>query len=131
MPGGGGNWGGSFFMIPKQGKHIQESWDVIKYLLSPDSQISIFKNAGLLPAQPALYNNPDLLNFKNPFFNNAPVGVIFTTSAKNFTYQYQGLKSGVVRTAAENALTQVMQGKLNAQNGWILAVADAKKAAAG
>src|SRR5450756_1033801 len=117
MPGGGGNWGGSFFMIPKQGKHIQESWDVIKYLLSPDSQISIFKNAGLLPAQPALYNNP-------------PVGVIFTTSAKNFTYQYQGLKSGVVRTAAENALTQVMQGKLNAQNGWILAVADAKKAAA-
>lgn len=129
MPGGGGNWGGSFFMIPKQGKHIQESWDVIKYLLSPDSQISIFKNAGLLPAQPALYANPDLLNFKNPFFNNAPVGVIFTTSAKKLTQQYQGLKSGVVRTAVENALTQVMQGKLNAQSGWTLAVADAKKAA--
>jgi len=57
--------------------------------------------------------------------------VIFTTSAKKLTQQYQGLKSGVVRTAVENDLTQVMQGKLNAQSGWTAAVADAKKAASG
>ena len=131
MPGGGGNWGGSFFMIPKQGKHIAEAWDVIKYLLAPENQISIFQNAGLLPAQPALYEEPALLDYANPYFNNAPVGEIFTTSAKNFIYQYQGLKSGVVRTAVEGALTQVMEGSLSATEGWDVAVTEAEKAAEG
>lgn len=131
MPGGGGNWGGSFFMIPKQGQHQAEAWDVIQYLLEPANQISIFQNAGLLPAQPALYEEPALLDFKNPFFNDAPVGVIFTTSAKNFTYQYQGLKSGVVRTAVESVLTQVMQGGVSSAEGWDLAVSEAEKAAEG
>jgi len=131
IPGGGGNWGGSFFMIPKQGKHADEAWKFIKFAIAPEQQISVFREVGLLPAQPSLYDDPALKGFKSPFFNNAPVGEIFTTSALNLKPQYLGKKSGTVRTAVENVLTQVQQGKLNATDGWAEAVKAGKKAAEG
>jgi cellobiose transport system substrate-binding protein len=131
VPGSGGNWGGSFFAIPTQGKHIQEAWDFIKFAIAPEQQISVFQKVGLLPAQPSLYGDPALKDFKNPFFSNAPVGQIFTTAALKLKPQYLGKKSGPVRVAVENVLTQVQQGKLNASDGWDEAVKQAKKAAEG
>src|SRR5207247_1676655 len=35
VPGGGGNWGGSFLTIPKQSQHQQEAYELIKFLTSP------------------------------------------------------------------------------------------------
>ena len=78
VPGGGGNWGGSFLTVPKQGSHTKEAYDLAKFLTSPASEAYIFKQTGNLPSQPALYKSKAITGFKNPFFNNAPVGKIFT-----------------------------------------------------
>jgi cellobiose transport system substrate-binding protein len=129
IPGGGGNWGGSFWTIPKQGKHPKEAYELIKWLVDPAQQISIFKSVGNLPSQPALYTDPALVDFKNPFFSNAPVGKIFTETAKNLQPQYLGKKSGPVRVAVENVLTKVQQGKESPDAGWTEAKTAAQKAA--
>jgi len=129
VPGGGGNWGGSFLTIPKQGKNQAAAWDFIQWAVQPAQQISIFKNIGNLPSQPALYADPAIVDFKNPFFSDAPVGQIFSETAKNLTPQYLGKKSGQVRVAVENVLRKVEQGKTSGDAAWQEAVKEAEKAA--
>jgi len=128
IPGGGGNWGGSFLTIPKQSKHQQEAWDLIKYLIDPAQQISIFQKVGNLPSQPALYSDPAIQAFKNPFFSNAPVGTIFGGTAQGLTPQYLGAKNGPVRTAVENVINQVQGGQTKPADAWTAAVTAAQKA---
>ncbi len=129
IPGGGGNWGGSFLTVPKQGKNVDEAYKFIEYIVAAENQIKVFKKVGNLPAQPALYDDPAIQAFKNEFFNNAPVGQIFSTTARELTPQYLGKKSGPVRVAVENVLRKVEQGKTDATAGWEEARKEAEKAA--
>ena len=52
MPGGGGNWGGSFLAVPTQSKHQKEAVELAKFLTSQASQLAAFKAAGNLPSSP-------------------------------------------------------------------------------
>jgi cellobiose transport system substrate-binding protein len=126
VPGGGGNWGGSFLSIPKQSKHAKEAYQLIKYLTSSASEKYIFKQTGNLPSQPALYRSPAVVNFRNPFFNNAPVGKIFTDSAKKLKPQITGPHQGDVQTAATNAIQRVEQGKQSPAQSWKQFLKDVK-----
>ena len=130
IPGGGGNWGGSFWTMPKQGTHQKEAYEFIKWLVDPAQQLDIFKSVGNLPSQPGMYTDPALTGFTNPYFSNAPVGKIFTDAAKNLKPQYLGKKSGPVRVAVEAVLTKLEQGKTTPDAGWTEAKDAAAKAAA-
>ena len=118
VPGGGGNWGGSFLSIPKQTDHPREAYELIKFLTSPAAEAFVFKQTGNLPSIPSLYRTPDIRNFKNPFFNNAPVGRIFTTSAKKLKPQITGPHQGDIQTAVSQALQRVEQHKQSASASW-------------
>lgn len=118
VPGGGGNWGGSFLTIPKQGSHTKEAYDLAKFLTSPASEAYIFKHTGNLPSQPALYRSKAVTGFKNPFFNNAPVGKIFTDSAKKLKPQVTGPHQGDIQTAVSNAIQRVEQRKQSPDKSW-------------
>jgi cellobiose transport system substrate-binding protein len=131
IPGGGGNWGGSFLTVPKQGKHPKEAYDLVQWLVQPEQQIAIFKEVGNLPSQPALYSDPALATFANPFFNNAPVGQIFGATAEKLQPQYQGRKAGPTRVAVENVLRQVESGQVKGDAAWAEAIKQAQKAAQG
>jgi cellobiose transport system substrate-binding protein len=133
IPGGGGNWGGSWWTVPAQGKHTAEATALIKWLVQPAQQIAVFKDAGNLPSQPALWNDPAIGGYTNPDFGNAPTGKIFTAAAAKLPDppQYLGKKNGAVRSAVESDLTAVEQGKFNATSGWKQAASDAQKAAEG
>ncbi|OZV77707.1 ABC transporter substrate-binding protein [Micromonospora echinospora] len=131
IPGGGGNWGGSFLTIPKQGKNVDEAYRFLEWLIQPEQQIEIFKKVGNLPSQPALYQDPAIRDFANPFFNNAPVGQIFSRTAENLTPQYLGRKNGPTRVAVENVLNRLATGNLRGKpdQAWTEAVKEAEKAA--
>jgi len=118
VPGGGGNWGGSFLAIPKQSKHPQEAYDLIKFLTSPASEAYVFKNTGNLPSQPKLLKSGPVQSFKNPFFSNAPVGQIFANSALVLKPQITGPHQGDIQTAATNATQRVEQKKQSANASW-------------
>jgi cellobiose transport system substrate-binding protein len=58
IPGGGGNWGGSFLTIPKQSKNQQEAYKLAEWLPAPEQTLKIFKATGNLPSQVELYDTP-------------------------------------------------------------------------
>ena len=129
VPGGGGNWGGSFLTVPKQGSHPKEAYDLAKFLTSPASEAYIFKQTGNLPSQPKLLKSKAVLAFKNPFFNNAPVGKIFGTSALELKPQILGPHQGDIQTASTNAIQRVEQHKQSPAKSWKQFLKDVKAVA--
>ena len=127
VPGGGGNWGGSYLTIPKQGKHTKEAADLAAWLTAPEQQAKVFTSQGLLPSTPSLYTDPKITGYTNPFFNNAPVGKLFTDAAKKLNPQYQGPKAGDVQTEFGNAMQRVEQGKQDGAAAWQQLVGDVAK----
>jgi cellobiose transport system substrate-binding protein len=127
IPGGGGNWGGSFLTLPKQGKHQKEAYELAKWLTSPEQQAKVFRKAGNFPSTVTLYQDPVITDFKNPFFNNAPVGKIFSESITTMKAQYLGPKAGGINTAIQNGLTRVEQGKQTPDAAWKQALEEIKK----
>jgi cellobiose transport system substrate-binding protein len=130
IPGGGGNWGGSFLTIPKQGDQATQdaAWEFIKWVSQPEQQITIFKNVGNLPSQPALYDDPAIKDFKNEFMGNAPTGQIFGETSRNLTPQYLGRKNGPTRVAVENVINEVQAGNIKSADAWAEAVKKATEA---
>jgi cellobiose transport system substrate-binding protein len=126
VPGGGGNWGGSFLTVPKQGSHTKEAYELAKYLTSPASEAFIFKQTGNLPSQPKLLKSKAVLGFKNPFFSNAPVGKIFGTSALKLKPQILGPHQGDIQTAVSNAIQRVEQRKQSPAKSWKQFLKDVK-----
>ncbi|MCO5974471.1 ABC transporter substrate-binding protein [Actinoallomurus soli] len=129
VPGGGGNWGGSWLAVPQQSKHPKEAAELAKFLTSPQGQIAAFKSANNLPSSPQALNDPSVKAFNNPYFNNAPVGQIYGTTALGLKPVYLGSDNQEVRQAVEADLRAIAQKKLSSSSGWSKAVSDAKKAA--
>jgi cellobiose transport system substrate-binding protein len=128
IPGGAGNWGGSWWTVPAQGKNIDAAVDFVKWMVQPEQQIEVFKTVGNLPSQPELYKDPAVLDYKKEFMSNAPTGQIFAATAENLKPQYLGKKNGPTRVAVENVITRVQQGKLAPDAAWPVAVKEAEKA---
>jgi cellobiose transport system substrate-binding protein len=118
VPGGGGNWGGSFLTVPRQSSHPKEAYQLAEFLTSPSSEQYVFKQTGNLPSQPALLKSKGVQNFKNPFFSNAPVGKIFSNSALKLKAQMTGPHQGDIQTAVSNAIQRVEQKKQSPSKSW-------------
>jgi cellobiose transport system substrate-binding protein len=129
VPGGGGNWGGSYLAVPKQGKHIEEAKKLAAWLTAPEQQAKVFTQQGNLPSIPALYDKPEIAQFKSEFFNNAPAGQLFTTAAKALKPQYQGPRAGDIQTTIRDALVRIEQGKQTPDESWRQMVSDVERLA--
>jgi cellobiose transport system substrate-binding protein len=129
VPGGGGNWGGSFLAVPKQSKHPQEAWELIKFLTSPASELYVFKQTGNLSSEPSVLKSAAVQSFRNPFFSNAPVGKIFATSALKLKPQILGPHQGDIQTAVSNAIQRVEQKKQSADASWAQFLKDVENVA--
>ena len=130
VPGGGGNWGGSWLTVPAQSKHPKEAYELAKFLTSPQGEIAAFKEAGPLPSSPQALDDPAFLALKNDYFSNAPVGEIFGKGAKALKPMILGPKHQAVKERAfEPAMQAVEQGKLTPEQAWQKALRDAAKEA--
>ncbi|GAA3465705.1 ABC transporter substrate-binding protein [Nonomuraea roseola] len=127
IPGGTGNWGGSFLTVPKQGKNQQKAFELASWLTAPEQQAKVFRSKGNFPSTTKLYTDPVITEFKNPFFNDAPVGKIFSESVATMKAQYLGPKAGDINTAINNALGRVEQGKQSPTDAWNQALVEIKK----
>ena len=127
IPGGGGNWGGSFLAVPKQSKNAKDAAELVKFLTSPAAEAYVFKQTGNLPSQPALLKSTAVQGFKNPFFSNAPVGKIFATSALKLKPQILGPHQGDFQNAVSQAIQRVEQGKQSPDKSWGQFLKDVKR----
>ncbi|MGC4888939.1 ABC transporter substrate-binding protein [Micromonospora sp. DT227] len=128
IPGGSGNWGGSFLAIPKRAKNAKAAWNYISEMQSPKGQLDHFLMQGSLPTTPSVYTDPQLVGKTDPFFSNAPIGKIYTQSVVGIKPFYFGPQDGPVGTEFLNTLTSVEQGKVNPANAWNTALTNVKNA---
>ncbi len=118
MPEGGGNWGGSQLTIPAGAPNADLAWDLINYVLSPDSQFKVFVENGNFPSIPSLYDNEEVQSFTNEFFNNAPVGKIYSESAISLVPIYEGENERSILREFGNGLSRIEQGMEDGETAW-------------
>ncbi|MCZ7474729.1 MULTISPECIES: ABC transporter substrate-binding protein [unclassified Micromonospora] len=128
IPGGSGNWGGSFLAIPKRAKNAKAAWNYISEMQSPKGQLDHFLMQGSLPTTPSVYTDPQLVGKTDPFFSNAPIGKIYTQSVLGIKPFYFGPQDGPIGTEFLNTLTSVEQGKVDPAKAWDTALTNVKNA---
>ncbi|HUR01646.1 MAG TPA: extracellular solute-binding protein [Nonomuraea sp.] len=128
IPGGAGNWGGSYLAIPKGAKNPKAAWDYITKTQSPQGQLTHFADSGSLPTTPSVYKDAKLTALKDPFFSEAPTGTIYTDSLLGLKPFYIGPDSSAIGQEFLNAITNVEQGKGDAAKAWDAALTNIKTA---
>ncbi|MGR6918552.1 extracellular solute-binding protein [[Actinomadura] parvosata] len=128
IPGGAGNWGGSYLAIPKGAANPKAAWDYISTMQSPQNQLAHFLDVGSLPTTPSVYKDPKLLAAKDPFFSDAPIGKIYTDSVLGLKPFLIGPESAAIGQEFLNAITNVEQGKGDPAKAWDTALANIKTA---
>lgn len=129
VPGGGGNWGGSFLGVPAASEHPEEAAELAKFLSSPEGQIGAWEKRNNLPSSPQALESDEVQDFTRPYFNDAPVGKIFGENAAELKPVHLGTDHNAVYQAYTNALLSVDTGEASPGEAWKKAVADAKRAA--
>jgi cellobiose transport system substrate-binding protein len=129
IPGGGGNWGGSYLAVPAQSKHPKEAYLLAKYLTSKEGHLAAFKEAGAMPSDIAGLEDPAFKDKTSQYFSGAPTGKIFGESVKNMKPVFLGAKHQQVwETIVEPQMQAAERGKLSSDAAWKKAMDEAKKA---
>lgn len=118
VPGGSGNSGGSHLVLPSQGDHPDEAADLLEFLVSEESQATVFMETGNFPSRPALYEDPAIQDFTKPYFGDAPLGQIYSEAARALEPQHIGPREAEVRLAITDGLQRVEQGRQSPDDAW-------------
>jgi cellobiose transport system substrate-binding protein len=125
FPGGGGNWGGSYLVVPKQSQHPEEARALADWLTAPEQQIKAFQKIGAFPSQVAAQSSPALAAVKVASFNDAPTGQIFSDRFKGISVApFKGPKYFAINDAMQKALTRIEDGSSTPDASWDKFVAD-------
>jgi cellobiose transport system substrate-binding protein len=112
VPGGGGNWGGSWLAVPEQSKYQKEAAKLAEFLTNATSQVEAFKAKGPLPTNLEALKNEAFLSYTNEYFSNAPTGKIFGESVAKIEPVHLGPKHQAIK---ENAFEPAMRAFENGQ----------------
>lgn len=130
FPGGGGNWGGSYLVVPEQSDHPKEAQEFAAWITAPEQQLKAFEAKGTFPSQVEALDAPELLGRTNEFFNDAPVGEILSNRAKAITVQpYKGPKYSDILQAFQTALLRVDDGSATPEKSWQTFLSDVESLA--
>lgn len=110
VPGGSGNWGGSWLSVPTQSPHPEEAAALVDYLTGIDSQIAAFEAVSNFPSSPQAQADPVVADMTNEYFNDAPSGQIFADSVAGYEPVFFGEMHSAVRAAVEDILFGLVSG---------------------
>ncbi|THA40156.1 extracellular solute-binding protein [Streptomyces sp. A1547] len=122
LPGGAGNWGGSYLAVPSVAKHKKEAYELIKWLTAPEQQTKVFRKQGNFPS--ATRSIGQIADAKDPYFSGAPIGQIFGDAAEQAPVQVLGLHDKDIADQINNALSEVERKGTAPETAW----SNAKKA---
>jgi cellobiose transport system substrate-binding protein len=127
VPGGAGNWGGSWLGVPTQSKHQAEAAKLAAFLTNTAGQVAAFKKSGPLPTNLKALEDPSFTSFTNKYFSDAPTGKIFGESVQAIVPTHLGPKHQAVKeNAMEPALRAYETGQLDKEKAWEQFAKDAK-----
>jgi cellobiose transport system substrate-binding protein len=127
VPGGSGNWGGSWVTVSKSSKHVEEAKAFVEWLLAPEQQKTIFLTKGNFPSAVAALQDESVTSYTDKFFQNAPVGQIYSSAVSSLKPAILGPKSASIGTSFQNATTSVAQKKKSADQAWTDALIEIAK----
>lgn len=117
------NWGGSFLVVPKAGKHAAEAAKLAAWLTAPAQQAKLFEKRGSFPSASAAYKLPAVSGAQHAYFGGAPIGEIFSKAAEGVPVTVVGPKDLVIaQNLADIGMLQVDQKGRSPQEGWEAAV---------
>ncbi len=121
----GANYGGSFLAIPEGSADPQLSFDVIKWILTPENQAKAFADAALFPAATAAFEMPALQE-PDPFFGGQRTVDVFAESARKAHRVYEAPADAKIHDAYVKQLAQVEDGTKSETQAWTDAVAEGR-----
>lgn len=111
MPGGSANWGGSFLGVSESSEHKEAAAELALWLAAPAQNKVAFEAAGPFPSSSA--GQELVADSTNAFFNDAPVGEIFSNRSQGVVAQVKGSEDSVIQDNVFGAvLDQVSQGEI-------------------
>ena len=116
-PGGDGNYGGSFLTITKYCQHPQEALAVIKWLESPQNQVTAYKDVQLYPSALAAFNNPGMHSHE-AFYGGQDTTQIFAAAAQDVPTMYMGAGDDTARNTFTDQLNLVEYQNKNPEQAW-------------
>ena len=120
LPGGqGGNWGGAYLGIPEVSQNKEEAAKLIAWLTAPEQQAKVFNEVGNFPSTTEAIDA--VAGTTDPYFNNAPIGEIFSKSSQAAPVQILGPNDGVVKNAMAQALLSVEANGVSPADAWTAA----------
>ncbi|MFC0531018.1 ABC transporter substrate-binding protein [Phytohabitans kaempferiae] len=119
VPGGAGNWGGSWLGVPTQSKYHAEAAKLIDFLTNTAGQVAAFKKSGPLPTNLKALEDAAFTSFTNKYFSDAPTGKIFGDGVQKIVPTHLGPKHQAVKeNALEPALRAYESGQANKTEAW-------------
>ncbi|MFJ2172049.1 ABC transporter substrate-binding protein [Streptomyces sp. NPDC101062] len=116
LPGGAGNWGGSYLSVPRAAEHKKEAYELIKWLTAPEQQAKLFRKQGIFPSSTGAIEQ--IADTKDPYFSGAPTGQIFGDAAKAAPVQVLGVHDANVAQQITNALSEVERKGVASDKAW-------------
>lgn len=127
LPVGGGNQGGTELGIPSYSKNKQAAYDFLTWYLAPEQQLKVFKTYGLFPAASVLYDDAALLDYRDPFFSNAPVGQIYTKGVLQLKPIFEGELQRTIDSKFGAGLGRVASKKMTSKKSYDQVISDIDK----
>jgi cellobiose transport system substrate-binding protein len=135
IPGGGGNWGGSYLAVPAKSEHGKEAYDLIKWLTSADQEVTLFQKTGNFPSNSVAAQNAAVTGATDTYFSGggapAETGKIFGESASKLVPSITGKHDGDVKGAFTTAITRVETKQQDAAAAWTQVISKDIPAAVG
>ncbi|MGW0464903.1 extracellular solute-binding protein [Streptomyces sp. NPDC003027] len=116
LPGGAGNWGGSYLTVPRAAKHKKEAYELIQWLTAPAQQATLFRKQGNFPSSTGAI--AQVATATDPYFSGAPIGRIFGDAAKAAPVQVLGVHDKNVADQITNALSEVERKGTSPEKAW-------------
>ncbi|MEU2503275.1 extracellular solute-binding protein [Streptomyces sp. NPDC007863] len=116
LPGGAGNWGGSYLAVPRAAQHKKEAYELVKWLTAPEQQAKIFAKQGNFPSSTGAI--AEVAGTTDPYFSGAPIGQIFGDAAKAAPVQVLGIHDQNISQQITNALSEVERKGLAPEKAW-------------
>lgn len=128
VPGGTGNWGGSYLAIPKASKHQREAAALAIWLTSAQQQVAVFDKTGNFPSNRVAAADPAVRQFSDDFFGGvgdpAPIGAIFGDSAGRLPAAVLGARDQVVKDLISGGVARVEAQGEDPAKSWAKVVRD-------
>lgn len=118
LPEGSGNWGGSFITLPKEGKHPEEAYKFIEWLVNPENQIKSFQEKGLMPSIPSVYDEPAFKDYSDEFLGGQKSAAEYGKAANRVAPVYYGPLHDQTDAYIKEALQNVQEKGADPEEEW-------------